>query len=195
MFRSKRYSGSWRSIALFFAVVGLSLWLTACGSKMTVLEEREIDRLPVMVHLLTSLPGFGPNETVLVLVPATFGKIRQGRGLAEVLAVYQAGKREWQSRTELQPQQIRSLDYRFATADSVSQAGILLPSNLGKRIVVSDAINKTAWIRIANNGLSFSIEAAFGTDPLTVRKVLYKPSPDGLTLDLEKSSLLKVREQ
>ncbi|NLH47931.1 MAG: hypothetical protein GX444_04920 [Myxococcales bacterium] len=169
--------------------------LFGCAKQFEVLSEREIDRLPVIIQLGGSVPGFQTGDTLLALVPAIYSKTSHSRGLAEVIAVYNQTKKQWQSLGEGNPWQLRSLDYKFATIDSLNLSGILLPGNLGRREPVNDRLNKAIWVRTCHTGSSLIIEVAFGTEPLTVRKIQYQPSVDGLTVELEKGSLLQVREK
>ena len=187
----RKAPGVWFALCLA-VLTGL---LFGCTKQFEVLSERELDRLPVVIQLGGSVPGFQTGDTLLALVPGIYGKISHNRGLAEVIAIYNQTKKQWQSLGEGQPWQLRSLDYKFATVDSLNLSGIIFSANLGRREPVNDRLNKAIWVRSCHAGSSLIIEVAFGTDPLTVRKIQYLPSVDGLTVDLQKGSLLQVREK
>jgi hypothetical protein len=183
-------AGPMRRVLLLLLLAAL-LVSSACAKKFEVLQTFDLDQLPAIARLSSEQPGYDLNDTLLVLVPVQLGRARIGRDKAVVLAI-KKGDGDWQAPG---PNQLKELDpISFVYPDDVELKNdhVRLPRELGRRENVPGP-RDLVWFRVALKGAIFSIEAAFNTTPLTIRKVSYRALENGAVVLIQSAATLKVR--
>ncbi|HPQ70886.1 MAG TPA: hypothetical protein PKW95_17305 [bacterium] len=178
---------------LLVVLVVFSLALTACQKKeMEVIEQGGLDMAPVIAQVLNPTVGYSGGEILLVLAPKETGHVRITRSNVRVLAVLDIS-RVWKEPNEKQGKEIESFNYVFDAPADLERHDIKMPTKLGKKIAVSEQAGQLQWFRFSRQQNFLNVEAAFNTDPLTLRKIKYRVLDDGYTIVAESGSRLTMK--
>jgi len=174
-------------------LVVFALALAACQKKeMEVIEQGGLDQAPVIAQVINPTVGYSGGEILLLLAPKDTGHVRITRSNAPVLAVLDIS-RPWKEPNEKQGKQIESFKYVFDAPADLERHDVEVPTKLGAKIAGGEQAGQLQWFRFSRQEDFLNVEAAFNTDPLTVRKVKYRVMDDGYTIVVESGSRLTMK--
>lgn len=178
---------------LLVVLVVFAFFLSACQKKeMEVIEQAGLDMAPVLAQVINPTKGYSGGEILLVLAPKDTGHVRITRSNVKVLAVWDISL-TWKEPNEKQGNMIESFNYVFDKPADLERHDIKVPTKLGKKIAVSKEAGQLQWFRFSRQQDFFNVEAAFNTDPLTLRKIKYRVLDDGYTIVAESGSRLTMK--
>ena len=170
-----------------------SLTVAACQEKeLEIIEQSGLDQAPVIAQMIKSDAGYPEGTILLILTPKNAGHVRITRSNAKVLAVLDLA-RKWNEPTQQQSRKVPSINYIFDTPNDLVRHDLNPAKNLGKKIAVSEQEGQLKWFRYGRQNDFLIIEAAFNTDPLTVRKIKYRVIDNGYTIVTESGVYLKMK--
>lgn len=178
--------------ALLILVVA-SLAIAACQEKeMEVVKQGGLDQAPVIAQMLNTSKGYQAGSILLILTPKETGHVRITRSNAKVLAVLDIS-RKWKEPNEKQGETVASFNYVFDSPGDLVRHDLQLAKKLGSKIAISKKEGRLQWFRFGRQEDFLNVEAAFNTDPLTVRKIKYRVMDDGYTIVTESGSRLTMK--
>ena len=179
-------------------VIVLGLVAHACAGSachrpdLVVLETNDLDQLPALIRVVNPYGGYGTDDVLLATVPIQPGRVHVSRSGVSILAVKHPGQ-DWYAPDPDRAAELESIFFRYLSETEVARMNISLPRELSPRIEVARAPHKMIWFRVGLKGIFFNLEVAFGTSPVTIRKVSYRLDDENNGVVIENGATLKVR--
>jgi len=166
-----------------------------CSSKKEyeVLSTTPLEKVPLLVKNSETLTAYQKNDLLLGLVNMAVGRVRVYRGKCDVLAIFNSETHQWRVPAGADVVLLNSMDYRIADQVDIKASGLKLSRGLGPKIPLATADGAAGWLRAGYHHPNVNLEVGFNTQPLTIRKVTYRPAANGLYATLEEGALIKVK--